>query len=73
MSNLRYVQKIDLSETFSKLVVKVSMSGQYKKSNYSRTEVLDLWKGQSAQNALLAPSVKSITSKQSGCMQVFLK
>jgi len=39
----------------------------------SRTEVLDLWKGQSAQNALLAPSVKSITSKQSGCMQVFLK
>ena len=42
MSNLRYVQKIDLSETFSKLVVKVSMSGQYKKSNYSRTEVLDM-------------------------------
>jgi hypothetical protein len=42
MSNLRYVQKIDLSETFSKLVVKVSMSGQYKKSNYSRTEVLDI-------------------------------
>jgi len=42
MSNLKYVQKIDLSETFTKLVVKVTMSGQYKKSNYTRTEVLDM-------------------------------